>query len=207
MTMQALDHFWYKESHFWVNYIEFPSDLFCIRSFGLEPDFGASTDCYRGFVTTYSVVNNYLFLKELFVYTRYNPNKPPPAINNTIPQIEEFPKGEWNSLTSLKLKYKNIDMLLQYTGSIMVSTFPVQSVNGFFEPLYCYAVVIQFTFKDGLLISVKDHSLLAKSLREKDDIKIKEYLEISNLDDWTLNCFGISNHTNVVSLTDLNNDS
>jgi hypothetical protein len=178
-----------------------------IYSLGIRPT-EFSTACWRGFVATYAINRKKLVLKKLYTNNGNEIKNEAPLINNKSPEIS-VPKGlvdeykdTWKEFT-----YKNINLFIPYTGSILVTKDFIlgRYVHMGFQSPFSYEIVIQLTFKDGKLISSKDLSDIAKSIRSK-KIKPPESDDdenyISNMLNWINDCFDISFNKKVNELLD-----
>jgi len=92
-----------------------------IYSLGIKP-IEFSTACWRGFVATYAINRGRLVLKKLYTNNGNEIKNEAPLINNKSPEIS-VPKGlvgeykdTWKEFT-----YKNINLLIPYTGSILIT--------------------------------------------------------------------------------------
>ena len=161
-----------------------------IYSLGIRPvEF--SSACWRGFVATYAINRKKLVLKKLYTNNGNEINNKAPLINNKSPEIS-VPKDLIDELkeTRKDFTYKNINLIIPYTGSIIITKDFIwdRYVHMGFQSPFSYEVVIQLTFKDGNIISYKDLSDIAKSIRKK---KIKPPKN-DNLIKWIDDCFDIS---------------
>jgi hypothetical protein len=178
-----------------------------IYSLGIKP-IEFSTACWRGFVATYAINRGKLVLKKLYTNNGNEIKNEAPLINNKSPEIN-VPKGlvdgykdTWKEFT-----YKNINLLIPYTGSILVTKNFIwgRYVHMGFQSPFSYDIVIQLTFKDGIFIFSKDLSDVAKSIRENkikplENNNNKNY--ISNMLNWINDCFDVSFDKKVNKLLD-----
>jgi hypothetical protein len=96
-----------------------------------------------------------------------------------------------------KLTDKNINLPILYTGSILITKNFIRDryVHMGFQSPFSYETVIQLTFKDGKLVSSKNISDIAKSIRKK---KINLNKRPTNSNDyesmlnWVDGCFDLS---------------
>jgi hypothetical protein len=165
-----------------------------IYTLGIRPT-NFSTRCWRGFVATYAINRRKLVLKKLYTNNGNKINNEAPLINNKSPEISvpkdlvDGKKDTWKEFT-----YKNINLFIPYTGSILITKDPVKGryVNMGFQSPFSYEIVIKLTFKDGKLISSNDLSDIAKSIRAK-EIKPPENDDDENsISNWINDCFDIS---------------
>lgn len=169
MSSQIKDKFIYKRTEYTISVIESPETFIDINSLlGFGPR-KFSTACYRGYVATYALYKNKLILKKLYTNNGNNIDNKIPAINNKLPKISirEGLIDEFKS-TLRDFTYENINLKIQYTGSIIITKGFIMERYvhmGFQSPL-SYKTVMQLTFNNGLLISTKDFSDIAKSTRE-----------------------------------------
>jgi hypothetical protein len=171
MSSQIKDKFIYKRTEYTVSDIEFPDTFININSLlGFNPR-KFSTACYRGYVATFALYKNKLILKKLYTNNGNEIDREIPAINNKVPEIS-IRKGLIDELknTLRDFTYTNINLKIQYTGSIIITKDFIQERyvhRGFQSPL-SYNTVIQLTFNIGQLITEKDLSCLAESARKEE---------------------------------------
>jgi hypothetical protein len=168
-----------------------------IYSLGIKPT-EFSTACWRGFVATYATNRGKLVLKKLYTNNGNEIKNEAPLINNKSPEIS-VPKGlvdeykdTWKEFT-----YKNINLPIPYSGSIIITKDFIwdKYVHMGFQSPFSYEIVMQLTFKDGKLITSKNLSNIAKSIREKKlkpPEKNNDENYISNMLNWINDCFDIS---------------
>jgi uracil-DNA glycosylase len=169
-----------------------------IYSLGFKPT-EFSTACWRGYIATYAIYRNNLVLKNLYTNNGSNLKNEAPKLNNKLPEISI--DEEWVSEETRKnrreFKYRNVNLPVLYTGSIIITKDFIwdRYIHMGFQSPFSYEIVIQLTFKDGKIISSKNLSDIAKSIREK-KMKPPEINDdenyISNLLNWINDCFNIS---------------
>jgi hypothetical protein len=169
-----------------------------IYSLGFKPT-EFSTACWRGYIATYAIYKNNLVLKNLYTNNGSDLKNEAPKLNNKLPEISI--DEEWVSEETRKnrreFKYRNVNLPVLYTGSIIITKDFIwdKYIHMGFQSPFSYEIVIQLTFKDGKIISSKNLSDIAKSIREK-KMKPPENNDdenyISNLLNWINDCFDIS---------------
>jgi len=157
MTGQIPDKLIYNKSSYSIVGFKgegLPSPL----DFGLKP-ISPHTANWRGFVMTYTIAENHLFLHEMEV-TVEDMKEKPPLINNVNPETKR--EGP------LYLTYKNLKLKTQFIGKILIAKDFIDSMYvhmGFQSPL-SFESVIELTFSDGTLIKVTDFSEIMKKYRK-----------------------------------------
>ena len=133
--------------------------LFEPLDFGLIPK-SPHTANWRGFISTYEVVEKVLFFKDLEVSIK-DERKIYPEINGIKPEIRK--EG------LIYLDYKNISLKTNFIGTLLIATDFIDSMYvhmGFQSPL-SFETVIELEFIDGILTSQNDLSNKAKKYRKK----------------------------------------
>ncbi len=126
--------------------------------YGLEP-VSPHTANWRGFIMTYSIAENSLFVSEMNISVK-DLKKKPPLINGVNPETKK--EGIFHLL------YKNLKLKTQYTGKILIAKDFIDSMYvhmGFQSPL-SFESVIELNFSDGTLIKVTDFSEIMKKYRK-----------------------------------------
>ena len=171
MTAQINDILLYDDKKLQISAINSEHPLVTLERFGLHP-VAASTACWRGYTATlYIDAENRLGIKKLTVNL---PDEVEPiAINGTsgkkvkISDFENLSADEIECLISGNTVYANLDLPLNFTGSIIACDGFKQEYYvhmGFHEP-YKYDTVFEFFFKNGSCKEVKDLSDQAKFKR------------------------------------------
>jgi hypothetical protein len=169
MTAQVNDAFIFRRRKFDISAIEFPENFIDIYSLGFKP-IEFDTGCWRGYISTFSISNKKLVLKNLYTNNGNKTENEAPLINGKLPEInipkdlvEEY-KNTWQEFT-----YKNINLIVPYTGSILITKDFIweEYVHMGFQSPFNYEIVIQLLFNDGKYIISKDLSETAKQIREK----------------------------------------
>ena len=140
-------------------------NLFHPRQFGLQPGM-TSTACYRGFICTYEISDDSLFLQELLtsdqrkIYPPVNGVDPKPVIRRYIQKDKD---GEWREKTETVKgvrEYSDIELLIPYTGILRIAKDLVSSQHinmGFQKPSAYKTVFDLFLFK-GQVSEITDRS-------------------------------------------------
>ncbi|MDO5562805.1 MAG: hypothetical protein Q4F74_04250 [Synergistaceae bacterium] len=148
-----------------------------IPKLGFTQSTRVSTGCWRGYVATFGVNNDGRLILWGLRIDDYPADKQIPSLNGNAPSSIE-PNGKDRK----DLLYTDLDMLLQYSGSILITNGFLQwryVHMGFQNPMY-YETVIELTFHNGCLAETKDFSQEAKRLRS--DLRaIKTY---KDSDEW-----------------------
>lgn len=127
---------------------------------------GNSTDCYRGFVCNYTILNKLLFLSDLEFYCD---GSECPTLNGVAP--EPIKRGRL-------VGYTDISMPLKYTGRMRLADGLISTRfrgMGFQDPT-SYEKIFDLEFIDGALTSYKDLSSCFDDMRKVQDI-VDDYLK------------------------------
>ena len=119
--------------------------LFNPYKFKLEPIMW-STACYKGFIISFRVTDDLLYLDRLLVHC-FDDKYPP--INNVLPEKYD----------GSVMEYKNINLRLSYSGNIIVGSDLSESFKGraFIGP-HAYETTYELKFKKGKFIRTKETS-------------------------------------------------
>ncbi|SHF15202.1 hypothetical protein SAMN05444392_108143 [Seinonella peptonophila] len=180
MTAQVKDIMRIGDINYTISAIEKPNYFFNVFDLGFSPK-KFSTACYRGFKAIFAIdVNNQLILKDL--YTN-NGDKEPIVLNGIQPENIRHSAGD--------LFYKDVNLPLHYTGSILITDGFIQKYYrhmGFQSPLY-YNTVVKYVFDQGIFMESIDLSEEAKKRRETDH---STYIKQRDSQNWIEKCFDIS---------------
>ncbi len=91
-----------------------------------------------------------------------------PIVNEVVPKYGALEKKEG-------VLYNNLDIPIQYTGAILmahtlVNDYGVHIIEGQKYPCYCYKVVYEYVFENGILITTIDHSRAMLRIRKNIDL-------------------------------------
>lgn len=145
MTMQCTDPFVWNGKEWIFLAAANVYKLFDPKKFKLHPEMW-HTGCYKGFIISFRVTDNLLYLDRLIVHC--SNNKYPP-INNVEPEKYD----------GSAMEYKNINLPLPYSGTIIVGSDLLSSFEGrcFIGP-HAYKTTYELKFKKGKFISSKETS-------------------------------------------------
>ena len=145
MSMQCTDSFVWNGKEWIFLAASDVYKLFDPAKFNLEPEMW-HTACYKGFIIYFKVVDELLYLDRLIVHCA--DDKYPP-LNNVEP--EKYDESA--------MDYKNINLLLPYSGRIIIGKDLLPQFEGrcFIGP-HSYKTTFELTFKKGKYISSKDIS-------------------------------------------------
>lgn len=145
MSEQIPDHLiWNNEKWIFILADNIYS-LFDPEKFGLTPT-EWTTCCYKGFVIQFRIVNDRLFLDELFVNCE---NKKYPPINGV--------KAKYCELGAVK--YMNIGLELSYSGVIIIGkNLKKKFYRRAFTGPGSYETTYELEIKDGKLIGSRETS-------------------------------------------------
>lgn len=121
--------------------------------FGMVP-VRMSTACHRGYISTYSVIDNGLFLTELLVRTE---DEAYPPIGGREPKRHE---------TFACAHYTNLQVVCAFTGGLLLVDGLI-SARGILPDPVSYRTVKEVLFNDGQIEIVVDHSELFEEVRSK----------------------------------------
>jgi len=150
--------------------------------FGLEP-ISPHTANWRGFLMTYKIAENRLFVHEMNV-TIDDLKEKPPLINGVNPETKK--EG------LLHLTYKNLKLKTKFTGRILIAKDFIDSMYvhmGFQSPI-SFKTVIELKISDGSLIKVTDFSEIMKEYR-KLNISNGKLEHTENLQEWIARTFSL----------------
>jgi len=175
---QILNSFIFNNDKYGVCAVEFWDTFFRISSLGINPK-KTNTANILGYVATFCVDDNCLYLENLLTNTENNLIDETPIINNRQAVVVNDLFG--------KFYYDNIQLLLPYTGSLLISKDFIHSmyVHMGWQLTDCYETILQLTFHNGKLTSFLDLSDFVSSIRTfnlkfgEQDVK-----QIPLLQDW-----------------------
>ncbi len=149
MTMQCTDPFVWNGKEWIFLGASNVYKLFDPKKYKLIPEM-ISTACYKGFIIYFRVTDDLLYLDRLIIRCADN-NYPP--INNIKP--ENYSEKYYERV----MDYKNINLLLPYSGTIIVGSDLLPSFEGrcFIGP-HAYKTTYELKFKKGKFISSKETS-------------------------------------------------
>ena len=156
MTAQITDTFLFKRKSYQLIGIT-GGDLFSSQDFGINAEF-ESTACWRGFYSTYEIIDKGIFLKEMTVLLEPRKDGNYKTINNVLPQ----------QISDHEAQYKDINLpVSSFTGKIRIA-------RGFIDELYihmgfpkpsAFKTVLDLTFEGGQLKETKNRSREMKKKR------------------------------------------
>ena len=168
MTAQFNDKFIFRGTKYSVAGIS-EGELFDPATLDLEPS-RACTACYRGYVATYSVVNDRLVIANLDVNLIEEGDKSfsrqeGPPINGIRPTGTEKEFDLFNNY------YQGINYHLEYSGGILIADGFISNlyVHMGFHPAWKYEYVIELIFEKGRLAGELDRSEEMVEMRNKVD--------------------------------------
>ena len=144
MTAQISDSFMFEGEEYSLIGMR-GGDLASPEQFGMEPKM-LNTACYRGFIATYEVTKEALYLRELTLREKNG---------NYLPIDEIQPEKEQYQAT-----YHDLNVVVPFTGKIRLA-------KGFIHDLYihmgfqkpsAFETVLDLTLKDGRVVKILDRS-------------------------------------------------
>lgn len=151
MTGQISDNVLYKGEEHWLIGVK-GGELVTPKAFGMIPEF-RSTSNWRGFVVTYELRDEGLFMKELRLHARRGKYKP---IEGKMPEMEE---GEGY--------YKDLAVPVCFTGKMRLAReflWEYYVHQGFQKPS-AFKKVLDIELKKGVVVGVKDRSEEVEAIR------------------------------------------
>lgn len=190
MTAQFSDNFIYKGKEFSIAGIN-GDVLFNPYEHGLSPK-GTCTACWRGFVSTYAVKNDQLYLDRLDI----NMDKPKKKffIFDAIPKINGIKPSGGESLYGLfDYHFEAVELPVKFTGGFLIGEGFIQDlyVHMGFHPAWKYEEVHELIFENGKLVSATDISAKMKEYRRKRKEPGFEE-EDQKMDEWIEKCFSLN---------------
>ncbi len=175
MTAQIGDIYKYQKKEFTIVALS-SAMLFDPKNFGLEPH-ARSTACWRGYWCEYSIENDELLLKDLYLF---NSEDKYPPLNGVEVSPQEFVEYECYSGNKKKREkitspahfghrvYKDINMPIPYTGKILLGDGFMREyyIHMGFQRGWAYKKLIELVFEEGILLECNDLSHIAKAQRE-----------------------------------------
>lgn len=146
------------------------------KYYGLEPH-PSSTACYRGYWCEYSVDDEKLVLKNMYMFNM-DDNYPP--LNGIEVAPQEYEEC-WGSKPGMKgiqkitvpaymghRAYKELNMLIPYTGKILLGDGFMREyyIHMGFQRAWAYKKLIEFVFDEGIAVECNDLSHIAKVQRQ-----------------------------------------
>ena len=143
------------------------SQLFEPENFGFKPT-GTVTNCARGFVCHYILVDNALILNKLQVSyghlgrTKFT-HKRCLEINGVSPIFNKDRVAYFNN------RYENLDLKMEFTGRILIADGFIDKlyVHMGFHPAWKYLTVYELTFDNGQVRDIQDVSQKMKEIRDE----------------------------------------
>ena len=151
MTAQISDTFILKGTNFELIGID-GGELVSPEKFGMVPT-TMHTACYRGYYSTYEIIDSELTLRELTL-SEENGNYLP--INGINPEKEEY-----------QATYHDLDLVVEFTGKLRLARNLIEEfyIHMGFQKASAYKIVLDFTVKEGKIVEMKDRSKDAKRKR------------------------------------------
>ena len=152
MTAQVSETFVYKGEKYSLIGID-GEGLAEPQDFGMKP-VAIHTACWRGFYSTYEIINDGIFLKEMTLSEKKNNYK---LINGVKPIIDDL----WSAT------YKDINIRVSFTGTIRLAKDFIQELYvhmGFQKPS-AFKTVIDLKFEDGCIVEINDRSKEVAAIR------------------------------------------
>ena len=148
MTAQFHNLFRYNGQEYSI--VSYGTGLFQPADFQLSP-IPASTACWLGFLTQYTIMDAHLLLDTLWVNLR-EPTAPVINGRNSSGRAKRF--------TMFNHVYENLNLPMAYTGGITIATGFIQELYEHmgFHPAWKYRTVIELLFENGEWIRELDHS-------------------------------------------------
>ena len=192
MTAQEPDQFYYRDQRLDLVGIR-GNDLPLPGDFGIETC-SASTNCWRGYIMRYKIMENQLVLDGFWFNSR---NDVLPEINDMKPiylSEKTAKKGDWMH-HMFKFEYKNLNNKIQFNGSIWLAKDFIDSeyVHMGFQSPTAYKTVLKFDFENGIIVNVEDKSKAVELAREKGTCKetAPRSMNPRDLDEWIMKRFSL----------------
>lgn len=191
MTMQANDRFVYDDKSYSISAIQFPKLFFDIHKIGIYPG-ATSSACWRGYVATFCLHENFLVLKALDTNNN-NGRSVPVAINGIMPKVVKEDGLIDKYKNSREWHYCDVNLKIPYSGNILITDDFIHAryVHMGFQSPISYRKVIELSFNDGELVDTKDISDLVAQIRETHPLESRE-AQVARLPVWIDECFDLS---------------
>lgn len=131
------------------------------------------TSCWNGFLMTYEIRDNFLFLKKLEICLTpaeqsHTKKVKPKKINGKLPRdLSEEILGDED--IPFEYLYEDLDLKIPFTGGLVIAKGFISRlyVHMGFHPPWKYTTVYELIFKDGRLLEERDISLKMTEIREE----------------------------------------
>ena len=148
MTAQTKDFFYFKGVSYYLVGVNPRDKFFLIQELGIYPK-AASTANWRGYVATFTVTEDKLFLKELITNNGGNEKVSPVMLNGVLPLVNR-PENVSGSAKWQQWHYSDIDLFIPYTGKVLITDkYNNYGHTAFYEPRDYFGNMIELRFIDG----------------------------------------------------------
>ncbi|MFX1401952.1 MAG: hypothetical protein ACFE8V_11995 [Promethearchaeota archaeon] len=182
MTGQEPDRFYYKDKK--LELVGLKGKLPIPSDYGIETHMTA-TSCRRGYIMRYKIVENHLFLDGFWFNTKSDDL---PEINGVKPiKLSEETAKEGDYMhTMFTYEYRDLNLSLQFNGKILLAKDLIRSkyVHMGFQSPKAYKTVLEFDFKDGIIVDVEEKSEAAKKAMKKE--RKPKSMNPRDIEDWII---------------------
>lgn len=156
MTAQFMDQVHYRDKTYALAGHQGDA-LFDPRAFGIHP-MSSCTACWRGYVCSYALRDNTLFLDAISLSMFGQP----PVFMNVVPMPDN---GQFKIFDAV---YEGLSYPVPFTGGILLADDFIEElyVHMGYHPAWKFRQVYELIFRDGTLIEEADHSESMHKLRK-----------------------------------------
>jgi hypothetical protein len=189
MTAQISDIVRYLDRNFSLSGVK-GTGLFDPRQHGLEPQM-LSTACYRGFICTYRVVDEGLYLEELRVGLSHEQKQ---AINAGKGPLLFGQKPHTGPDHHSRIMYSGLHSPVAFSGGLLLADGFMRElyVHMGFHPAWKFREVHELLFEEGMLVEAVDCSAAMARVRERmkqQPLKPGAKASEKDVEAWVERCF------------------
>lgn len=167
MTAQIGDKLVFKGDNYSIVAISNPIQFYP-QNYGIMP-LAFTTACWKGYWCEYYISDKEIVLENLYINSQDNNY---PEIKGITPEKD----GEKDFLYMGHHLYKNLGMLIDYTGKIIVGKGFINKyyIHMGYQRAWAYEVLKELIFDKGVFVESIDHSEMARKLRLELDEEMEE---------------------------------
>lgn len=166
MSAQIMDSIMINNVEYFITDVTDFRRLFIPDEYGLDPTMRC-TACYRGYWCRYQIKDMQFHLKDLWMF---NGNDQYPLLNG-VDILSRRNVAQSQKETSSVMgheKYADVDLLVPYSGKILVGKDEIYQYRrkGGIQNCWAYETMLECTFENGCLVSLLDYTRVAEMIRD-----------------------------------------